>query len=284
MNRNINLAYKGNYGKTRPISNIIGIVIHYTGNDGDTADNNAHYFQNPFIRKSSAHYFVDDDNITQSVQDNYIAWHCGTIGKYYHPYLRNANTIGIEMCDTVKNGVHDLSDATKQNTIELVRELVAKYNIKPENVVRHYDITHKMCPLYFVDETAWAQFKAEIFQTVALVQPTPSPVTGVQYSQHVHDLQWAINKDYPNFTALSEDGYYGPKTDARLKNVCVKKGSKGNLVAWVQCRVGAGIDGKAGNETRDKIIQFQLAHGLTPDGCAGHDTIVCILRCLGCNI
>ena len=60
------LANKNNYGGKRSTSNIKYIVIHYTGNDGDTDENNSKYFKNNIV-KASAHYFVDDDSITQSV-------------------------------------------------------------------------------------------------------------------------------------------------------------------------------------------------------------------------
>ena len=155
-----NLADKSNYGSLRGA--IKYIVIHYTGNDGDTDENNGKYF-NGKNRNASAHYFVDDDSITQSVPDNYTAWHCGTKGKYYHSECRNANSIGIEMCDTEKNGVYNLSTKTRNNTIKLIKYLMNKYNIPISNVLRHYDITHKRCPSYFVDnQQDWLNFKKEI--------------------------------------------------------------------------------------------------------------------------
>ena len=52
------------------------IVIHYTANNGDTAANNIKYFETAG-RNASAHYFVDENEIWQSVRDGDIAWHCG---------------------------------------------------------------------------------------------------------------------------------------------------------------------------------------------------------------
>lgn len=105
-------ANKSNYGAKRSTSNIKYIVIHYTGNDGDKALNNATYFKNNVV-KASAHYFVDDTAVYQSVPDNYTAWSVGGIkygncattggGKYYGK-CTNANSLSIELCDTVKNG------------------------------------------------------------------------------------------------------------------------------------------------------------------------------------
>ena len=67
------LSKKSNYGAKRSTSAIKYIVIHYTANDGDSDESNARYFANNSV-KSSAHYFVDDDSITQSVPDHYVAW------------------------------------------------------------------------------------------------------------------------------------------------------------------------------------------------------------------
>ena len=75
-----NYAAKGNYGGKRALSDIKYIVIHYTANDGDTAVGNGNYFKNNVV-KASAHYFVDDTKIIQSVPDDYVAWSVG--GKKY---------------------------------------------------------------------------------------------------------------------------------------------------------------------------------------------------------
>ena len=147
------LAHKGNYGDKRSLSTIKYIVIHYTANDGDTDENNGKYFANNDV-DSSAHYFVDDDSITRSVPDEYVAWHCGA-KTYKHKTCRNANSIGIEICDDVKNGKIYPSDKTIQNVLDLTRSLMKKYNIPAENVIRHYDVTGKLCPAYWVNTGAW---------------------------------------------------------------------------------------------------------------------------------
>ena len=74
-----------NFASKRLLSKIKYIVIHYTANDGDTDESNAKYFKNNVV-KSSAHYFVDDDSVTQSVEDNRVAWHCG--GSRYSNYKK----------------------------------------------------------------------------------------------------------------------------------------------------------------------------------------------------
>lgn len=163
MNIKTNLANKSNYGSARPISQIKYIVIHYTSNDGDTDENNGKYFKNNIV-KSSAHYFVDSDSITQSVPDDYVAWSVGgskyadcskTGGGKYHGKCTNSNSISIELCDDVKNGVVYPSTKTIQNALELTEHLMKLYNIPKENVIRHFDVTGKYCPKYWMDNAKW---------------------------------------------------------------------------------------------------------------------------------
>lgn len=148
----VNLANKKNYGRSRDLSSIKYIVVHYTGNDGDTDENNGKYFKNNVV-SASAHYFVDDDSITQSVPDNYTAYHCGAT-KYKHANCRNANSIGVELCDDVRNGVVYPSAATIANALDLVKLLMKKYNVPASNVIRHYDVTGKACPAYWCGTAA----------------------------------------------------------------------------------------------------------------------------------
>lgn len=142
-----NFANRGNYGISRSLNSIKYIVIHYTANDGDSDENNGIYFSNNIV-EASAHYFVDSDSITQSVPDDFTAWHCGAI-TYKHPECRNSNSIGIEICDDIYNGVIYPSPRTIENAISLVELLMKKYSIPQENVIRHYDVTGKICPAYW---------------------------------------------------------------------------------------------------------------------------------------
>ena len=164
------IANRRNYGSKRSTSLIKYLVYHYTANDGDTDEANAKYFHNNVV-KASAHRFVDDDSVTISVPDNYVAYHCGgglqgRDGHRFYKICTNTNSIGIEMCDTIKNGKYEVSSKTRANAIALGKEFVKKYGIKKENVIRHFDVTGKNCPAYFVkDEEAWEKFRDEIFET-----------------------------------------------------------------------------------------------------------------------
>lgn len=146
-------AHRGNYspGRTQPIEYI---VVHYTSNKGDTAQNNLDYFARAKTG-TSAHYFVDENEVCQSVQDTDTAWHCGS-NNQRHPYCRNSNSIGVEMCDSVGS----VPEAVRDRTAAFVRELMEKYGVPAENVLRHYDVTGKRCPAPWVDNpTEWMEFK-----------------------------------------------------------------------------------------------------------------------------
>lgn len=164
------LAAPGNYGGSRAASQIKYLVFHYTGNDGDAARNNAAYFQNNVV-KASAHYFVDDACVYRSVPDLRVAWAVGgskyanadaTGGGSMYGIITNTNSISIEMCDTIKNGVYQASEATMENAAALGRELMEKYHIPLENVYRHFDVTGKHCPSYLIAADKWAAFKERL--------------------------------------------------------------------------------------------------------------------------
>lgn len=135
------------------------IVIHYVGATGG-AEANCKYFKSTY-RGASAHYFVGHQGeVWQSVEDKHTAWHCGA-SRYVHPYCRNSNSIGIELCCYKdKSGKWYFTDATVKAAIELTKELMKKYNIPASNVLRHYDVTAKICPEPYVrDKAEWIRFK-----------------------------------------------------------------------------------------------------------------------------
>lgn len=185
------LANPGNYGGSRNASQIRYLVYHYTGNDGDRAANNAKYFQNNIV-KASAHYFVDDTTVWRSVPDLKVAWSVGgskyanahkTGGGTMYGVITNTNSLSIEMCDTIRNGVYQASEATLANAAALGRALMEKYDIPIENVYRHFDVTGKHCPSYLVNAQKWAEFKKRL--EVKIMDNTPS-------GAHKEGVEWAI--------------------------------------------------------------------------------------------
>ena len=146
-----------NYGGTRGSCQIEYIVIHYTSNLGDTAKNNADYFAREALKNpASAHYFVDESEVWNSVPIYRIAYHCGA-KTYKHPRCRNTNSIGVEICMLDKHAV--IRKDAIRHAAELVRELMAKYDIDDDHVVRHWDVTGKACPAPMVENPElWEQF------------------------------------------------------------------------------------------------------------------------------
>lgn len=129
------------YNKSKREGNIKYIVIHDTGNNNKGAgiENHFSYFNNQ-DRQSSASYFVENDRVAMFVPDDYRSWHCGDgKGKYG---ITNDNSIGIEMCVNVDSDFNKTYD----KTIELCLYLMKKYDIKIENIFRHYDASRKVCP------------------------------------------------------------------------------------------------------------------------------------------
>ena len=155
------LANSGNYtrGRTR---NVKYIVVHYTANNGDTAKGNCNYSATTG-RNASAHYFVDEDSIYQSVADSDTAWSVGA-NSYIHADCRNNNSISVEMCSRIgTDGKYYIKEATISNAVELVKELMIKHNVPITNVLRHYDVTGKNCPEPFVrDISQWTAFKKRL--------------------------------------------------------------------------------------------------------------------------
>ena len=185
------LANPGNYGGSRGAGQIKYLVFHYTGNDGDKSANNAAYFQKNIV-KASAHYFVDDTTVYRSVPDLKVAWAVGgskyanadkTGGGSMYGKITNTNSLSIEMCDTIQNGVYQASEATLENAAALGRELMATYNIPLENVYRHFDVTGKHCPSYLIAADKWAAFKSRLEETT--MDNTPS-------SAHKEGVEWAV--------------------------------------------------------------------------------------------
>lgn len=156
-----------NYRKGRAFA-ISWICLHFTSGNGDTAQNNADYFAREGGLNASAHYFVDTERIVQSVKDGDTAWHCGRErgGSYYND-CRNANSIGIEMCSIIRNGVYVIPEETMKRAAKLTRELMAKYHVPVSRVCRHYDVTHKDCPEPWVrNPRLWEKFKTMLTEEV----------------------------------------------------------------------------------------------------------------------
>lgn len=148
-------------GRTQPVRYI---VMHYTANNGDTAKNNCDYYHRVGGLQASAHYFCDEHGAMQSVRECDTAWHCGAEAgqRYWHPECRNGNSIGIEMCSRKRaDGSYYIKPETVANAAALAREIMQRYGIDTDHVLRHYDVTGKRCPMPWADDPAqWTAFLA----------------------------------------------------------------------------------------------------------------------------
>ena len=152
----------------RSLSSIKWIVIHWTANTRKGAGATAHKrYLDGASRLGSAHYYVDDREIVQTIGDSYIAWSVGDNqghGRYLNG-CTNANSVSVEMC---VNQDADL-DKTYKNVLELTKNLMKKFGIDAEHVCRHYDVSRKDCPHNFRADNwkKWRIFKEQIKEPIA---------------------------------------------------------------------------------------------------------------------
>lgn len=142
------------------VNRIRGIVIHYTANPGSTAMQNRNYFEN--LRKTkmtmaSSHFIVGlEGEIVQCIPTWEVA---------YASNERNNDTVSIETCHLGEDGSY--TDETYKSLVELTSWLCKKFDLTEEDVIRHYDVTGKICPKYFVEnEQAWNTFKKDVKNTL----------------------------------------------------------------------------------------------------------------------
>ena len=133
-----------------------GVVIHYTANPGTTAQQNRDYFEGlaqSGETHASSHFVIGiSGEIIQCIPCNEIA---------YASNERNADTISIECC--IPDDTGKFTDATYGSLVHLVTWLMGRYDLTTDDVIRHYDVTGKACPKYYVEnEAAWEQFKSDL--------------------------------------------------------------------------------------------------------------------------
>lgn len=171
------------------------IVIHDTGVLGQTAKNNADYFEKTY-RGASAHYFVDKTSIYEVVEDGKKAWHVGD-DKDDSDGINNGNTTGIELCAEKDGTFHPNTIA---NGAWLTQMLMKKRNVPAKRVVRHYDASGKNCPQRMnVDGkwTLWYKYHKQLTGTTSVTVPLPS--NSNKESQHIvkaGDTLWGLSKQY----------------------------------------------------------------------------------------
>ena len=141
-----------------PTDDITGIVIHYVGNPGTSAKANRSYFAG--LAKSGATYA--SSNFIVGLDGEVIE--CVPLGEIaYASNNRNHDTISIECCHPDETG--EFTPETYESLLRLCRFLVELYDLEPESIIRHYDVTGKICPKYYVEhEDAWARLVEDIYK------------------------------------------------------------------------------------------------------------------------
>ncbi|MDO4555984.1 MAG: peptidoglycan recognition family protein [Lachnospiraceae bacterium] len=138
------------------LKQVKGIVIHYVGNANSTAKENRDYFESlkeNHERKASSHYIIGlEGEIIQCIPLTEIA---------YASNERNKDTISIETCHPNEDGSYN--QETYDSLVKLTGELCVTYGLSSDDVIRHYDVTGKLCPLYFVEnEDKWDEFRQDV--------------------------------------------------------------------------------------------------------------------------
>jgi N-acetylmuramoyl-L-alanine amidase len=161
------------------LKGVHGIVVHWVGNPKSTAVNNRNYFEclksqayetekeQKKARFASAHFVVGmEGEAIQCIPENEMAYHVGA--KEYKPSAiqnlgtyPNNSTLGIELCHPDWSG--RFNTETLDATCRLITDLLERHKLSKKDVYRHFDITGKDCPLYFVEHgDAWHEFVKSI--------------------------------------------------------------------------------------------------------------------------
>lgn len=254
------------------------IVIHYTAGStsrAGTAKNNAVMFSDP-AHYASADFIVDDETIVQYNPDikNRFCWHCGdnkniySMGGKFYGKCTNANSIGIEICSTNPNWTaSDQANSKKWsftekavlNAVELTNHLMQTYNIPADRVIRHYDVSGKLCPGIIgwnedsKDVSQWKAFKAKLTNTTNV--KTDDVIYRVRKSANDAKSQIGAYRNLDSAKALADknSGYSVYDTNGKLKYTPTKQTAKKTVTELAK----EVIQGKWGNgsERKQKLTQ-----------------------------
>lgn len=167
------------------------VCVHYVGNTGTTAQQNADYFKNVSPEVSSNFVVGLQGEIICTIPDGEMCY-CAS--------NNNANHIHIETCHPTSLG--KFNDVTEQALAELVSFLVKKYSLDiDKDVVRHFDLTGKCCPNWYVNNPAeWVRLKARF--KAAYDGSTPASVgdmvkvIGTNYATGQNIPAWVKSRAY----------------------------------------------------------------------------------------
>ena len=155
--RDIELLTPNDYSRPQTaLDTVNNLVIHYVGNAGSSAMDNRNYFESlkdSHERSASSHFVIGlSGEIVQCIPISEIA---------YASKNRNNDTISIECCHPGDDG--QFNEYTYWSLVELSAWLCKKFHLNPQEILRHYDVTEKLCPLYYVEHPdEWQTLKDTI--------------------------------------------------------------------------------------------------------------------------
>ncbi len=176
------------------LNKVNAVVVHYMGNPNTTAKANRNYFENLKTTKTtyaSSHYIIGlEGEIIRCVPESEIA---------YCSNHRNSDTISIECCHPDATGI--FNEKTYNSLIWLLSDICIRYKIEPVNgVIRHYDVTGKMCPLYYVKNiNEWNILKSNV------VKKINNSEKGQQ--EMVEKIEILVNGKSEDVETILKDGY-----------------------------------------------------------------------------
>lgn len=187
---------------------IENIVVHYVGNAGSSAIANRNYFenlQNTHKTYASSHYIIGlDGEIIRCIPEDEVAFHAGS-------YSMNRKSIGIEDCHPDWDG--KFNENTYNSLVELCADICKRYELSVDNIIRHYDVTGKNCPKYYVEhEDEWIKFKNDVANKLGQATTTVAVPKVEGSDEPVRRYKNGSTKEiaYSNWQCTNQIGYLSP--------------------------------------------------------------------------
>lgn len=233
-----------------PLTNVTKIAVHYVGGAGSTAQNTRDYFESlkDQIPDPTGKWWLNRDGSYRTFKGEkvgirYVSSHfvvglngevvqCIPLNEWsYCTNQANGYSISIETCHPLEDG--KFTPATERSLIELTAELCGKFGLTEKDVIRHYDVTGKLCPLYYVkNPEAWDNFRTEVKKLLGNGGDTLK-ADGKTFLVKVLDSALNIRR-YPSLTAPVD----GVITDGGIYTVT--ETAYGSNILWGKLKSGAG--------------------------------------------
>ena len=189
-------------------NNIQYIVVHWVANPGSSALGNRNYFNSlasSHATSASSHYIVGlNGEIIRCIPENEVAFHAGS-------YSMNRKSIGIEDCHPDWDG--KFNNATYNSLVELCADICNRYGLTVDNIIRHFDVTRKECPRYYVrNEQEWIKFKNDVANKLGQATTTVAVPKVEGSDEPVRRYKNGSTKEiaYSNWQCTNQIGYLSP--------------------------------------------------------------------------